>query len=178
MNEYSGKTIVLDTAALIDASKTKDFGDLITSMSEKGCIFYSTTDVYFEFIRGSKTLEKIINFTKFLEDLGIELKKSLVDFISSADIMLFNLVINNCFNRTKKIPSLTDVMLMLELFVNRDKDIYLMTANHKDIPAQIFDTMELIVFETSNEIRTEAIYALNKDRLGKFFEKILDKENI
>lgn len=155
LEELKDKNLLLDTSALIDAVYNREFRKMLTDISQKGCSLLILPSVRYEFTRTAKQkseLEKEINLLKALKIQEIDIHN--LAKTSEAQEFLFNF--NNCANRA----SYTDSQLCLCSFLFKNSSpIKILTSNFRDIPLKLFKRDNLIVFDDSNKISTEAIYS-------------------
>ena len=107
---------------------------------------------------------------QFIEDLGVVVQGRAEELLG-ADYV-FTVAYNLACGATGRGPSYTDSLLARMLYKYRQSNVYVMTANHRDMPPAIFDKVELITVVLANEIATEVIYRLSEEKLGSLLKKL------
>ena len=166
--------LVVDSTAIIDASRNSDFLKFLQELSSVDCVLVATPSVIYEILRFAKTEEKQAELKELLNDLNIQMSNGIEEEALKRDNLPFisayiNSVLGN--KNREKGPSFTDSLLCFLLYKYRHTKIKLLTKNYLDIPPAIFDREEIIAYESSNQITTHAIYSLNEKRAERAIEK-------
>lgn len=172
-DDLSSKYLILDSTSLINASQSDDFLTLLVEIKKAGCSFMTIPSVVHEFTRGAKTIEQLNKQLGMIEELKVAVMPRLEESIKGAErIFLQAYNIEASGGRTEKGPSYTDSLLCLLAYKYRTNSVLLMSANHKDIPASIFDRENFITLEASGTFRTEGIYKLSDSKFGKVLDRL------
>jgi len=173
VNNLSDSTLIIDSTALIDASKSEDFLKLLTDIAKAGCAFVTINAVIHEFTRGAKDIAQLNKQIQVINGLGIIVYPRLEDKIDKKDqVFLFAYNKTTIGNRSEKGPSYIDSLLCLLAYKFKHTGIKILSANHKDIPLSIFNRDELITMDISGELRTEAIYSFSEDKFKPLIDDI------
>lgn len=168
--DLSGKYLLLDSTVLINASKSDNFLDLISAISEK-CSLITIPSVVYEFTRNSNSIEGYNERQDFIKGLGIDVYSRVEEVLEKEQV--FKIAYAKAFAvRKEKGPSYTDALLCTLAYKFRNNGMLLMTANHRDIPQNMFDRTELITIDIGGDLRTEAIYQLSPDKLNQIITTI------
>ena len=162
--DFKDSFLFIDTTVLIHASLSDEFRNVIKELVVAGCTLYTISSVVYEFTRSANTLDGYAERLQFIEDLGIIIQTRAEELLG-ADYV-FTVAYNLACGTSGRGPSYTDSLLARMLYKYRHSDVYVMTANHKDMPVSIFDRIEFITVDLTNEIATEAVYRLSEEKLG------------
>lgn len=160
----SNSYLFLDTTAFITAIAYEEtFGKLLANLKSNGCALLTIPSVLFEFSRGSDSVEIFNKRAKYLEGLAevIPIEKFLDQL---TDLMVV-------FQKIGGQMSYTDFLLGACLY--QFPGSYLLTENHKDFPAPIFNREHVITVCTDKDIRNHALFTLSKEQFSKAAENIL-----
>lgn len=171
--DLSSSYLILDTTVLIHASKSDEFLTLLTELVSAGCTLTTLPSVVYEFTRGSRTVEGYDRQAQFIDGLSITTFNRVEETIDP-QMRIFLIAYNKvCAQRSKeKTPSYTDSLLCACAYKYRANNLLIMTANHKDIPAAIFDRKELITIDMNGELHNEAIYSFSEEKFGRVLERL------
>jgi predicted nucleic acid-binding protein len=163
---------LLDTTALIDASKSDEFLRLLTSIAADGCALVTIPSVVYEYSRNADTIAGYNERQDFIKGLSITVLNRVEEVLEKEQV--FKIAYAKAFSRKDKDkgPSYTDALLCTVAYKYRNHGMLLMTANHKDIPRSMFDRTELITIDVGGQLRNEAIYCLSPEKLNKVIEAI------
>lgn len=171
-SDLSESSIFIDSTALIHASKSDEFLTLLSNITSEGCIFYTIPSVVYEYTRTANTLEGYKKRLEFIKELGIVVFNRVEEMIEAHRVFLV------AYNRQFKVkennrgPSYTDSLLCAMAYKHRASGPYIMTANHKDMPASIYDRTELITLDIGGELQTEALYRFSDTKFKIVLERL------
>lgn len=170
----SNSTVIIDSTALINASKSDEFLELLSSCVAKGCSFMTISAVVHEFTRGAKDTTQLDSQLQFINGLSIAVVPRVEDMAKTDENKTFLFAYNNAAtgNRGEKGPSYADSLLCLLAYKYRHSGVKLLTANHRDIPLSMFDRDELITMSISGELRTEAMYSFSESKYSKVLDRL------
>lgn len=169
--DLNGKHLLLDTTVLINASKSDEFLALISDLSIAGCGLITIPSVVYEFTRNANSIAGYNERQEFIKGLNVTVLNRVEEIIEKDQV--FRIAYAKAFStKHDKGPSYTDALLCSVAYKYRGNDVLMMTANHKDIPASMFDRIELITIDVNGELRTEAIYRLSPTKLNKMLAKL------
>lgn len=169
--DLSSSFILLDSTALIDASQSDDFLQLLTNIVGSGCSFITIPSVVYEYTRSSISIEQFEKQLEFLKELRVTVINKIEEIIQSEQVFL--VAYNKAFGtRKERGPSYTDSLLCALAYKYRNSSLKIMSANHKDIPMSIFERQDLITIDVGGELRTEGIYEFSESRFGKVLGKL------
>lgn len=173
VNDLSGGYLLLDSTALINASKSDEFLELLSGAVRNGCTLTTIPSVVYEFTRGSDSLEKYNQYLSFINGLGIVVFNKIEETIND-EMRVFSLAYNKAFAKRaeQKAPSYTDSLLCMTAYKYRTSHLKIMTANHKDIPLSLFNRTELITIDIRGELRNEAIYEFSDEKFGNILASL------
>lgn len=163
--------ILLDTCVLVDASKSEGFLHfLIDGLSEKAA-FATIQSVQYEFMRGAKDLRQWSKHEEFISNLNIEMLPNAENMTRREKAKTFLAIYNKCLlgdkAKNEKGPSYTDSLICLASYMYNNSNIWLMTANYKDVPLRIFDRKYVISIDMDKEVRTESLYKFNEEKFER-----------
>lgn len=159
--------ILLDTTCLIDSLRhPQEMKPVFEELIGNGCIFITIDSVAIEFYKGSASLE------------SFDLKKEVINKLQIAVIPTDKTVNEYAAEmalvygiRSKDVSS-TDYFLGGVLAKYKRSDTFLMTRDHGDFPATIFDRVVVLPIEYEYEVHTYGFYKFNQNkydgRLKKF----------
>lgn len=168
-DRLSSAHLLVDTCTLVDMSKSVEFRNLVFSYAEQGCTLATIPPVEVEFLG-------VASGTKEQDELRDFLKSCKLSFLSDIERKLSGTAFSNfliALRRSKvKSPSYVDTILLFVpcFYQGTLEDVYIMTANHKDVPLEFFDRIGLIVCDNGIEVHTEGVYQLNKDKFMKIIQ--------
>lgn len=168
VKKLSDAILMIDSTALIDASKSDVFLDFMVQLANSECTLATIPSVLYEVKRGVHNLVQLASLNNMLKGLEMEIIPQLEKKAQEDTNQIFTMLYNKeAFGgRKEKGPSYTDALLCLTLYLFRHTNIKLLTTNYKDIPLGLFDREELMVYDTGNEVRTAAIYSLSEEKLS------------
>ena len=72
-----------------------------------------------------------------------------------------------------KNPSYVDRMLLLTMYYynGAPENMYLMTANYKDVPRELFDRVGFIAYDET-DVHTVSVYEFNNSRFKRMAQRI------
>lgn len=148
--------ILLDTNIFIDVLINPiQFTNLLKELKENGCNLFTTELVAAEFIRGTVSIDKILQREKLIED------------IIESYLPITNQTFENCLKLIKlygedsKSLSITDLLLG-SFLVDNPKELLLITKNITDFPTNIFKLETFINLIYRKSIQTYGIYSYPK----------------
>lgn len=153
--DLSKSYILLDSTALIDASRSDDFLNLLSSISEKGCSLITIPSVVYEFTRNANNIEGYNERQEFIKGLNITVLNRIEEILEKEQV--FKIAYAKAFGSKDKGPSYTDALLCTVAYKHRGHGMMLMTA---------------ITIDIGGELRIEAIYRLSPNKLNKVIEAI------
>ncbi len=176
IDKLADSFLVIDTCVLIDAIKTDDFRELIEKAKDKDCELFSIRAVKHEFLRGSHTIKEYSDYQDFLNKMEISFISDIEHKLDTEAGKTFALVFNQYYRNKhlNKQPSYVDMLLLFTTYyyARTVSNVRLLTANHHDVPG-FFKRTSIVVFETNNEIRTEALYEFDSDRFSSRLDLLL-----
>lgn len=152
--------LILDSTALIDATRNGDFLELLNSYSSNGCSLVTIPPVIYEFNRGARDIRQKEKFDRIVSDLGIEVMRGIDEQALDSKYADFILRLQNSAPKA----SYTDSLLCFFLYSYRHANVRLLTQNYRDIPLDFFEREYIITYEQKTEIRTHAIYKNRSSR--------------
>ena len=171
----SRQYLIIDSTALIDASRQEEFLTLLfekVNSEDYGCSFITSPSVVYEFTRYARSREQLLKLKEILNLLNIVEWNPMK--LNDDEREVFNFIYNLESTRNAKTgPSYTDAQLCLLAYHFREHGVGILTANHKDFPRSIFDRNDLITVDVGGELRTQAIYDFNQDKYDKLLDKFL-----
>lgn len=169
LGRLSDATLVVDSTALIDASKCPAFMDFMAGLVDTGCTLVTVPSALYEFKRGARNLEQLNAFNEIINDLEIQTIQHIEERAQEKDGQIFTSIYNveAVANRKEKGPSYTDSLLCLVMYLYRHVNIKLLTTNYRDIPESLFTKTDIMAYDTGREIRTAAFYGLDKNKLAR-----------
>lgn len=163
--------LLLDSTSLINASKSDEFLSLLTKIGTEGCTLLTIPSVVYEFTRGAPSVEEFDRRLAFIDALGVTVLNRIEELVKQEPIFLVA-YIKAFSSRGEKGPSYTDSLLCAVAYKHRTSNLLIMTANHKDIPSNIFDRKELITIDVNGELRTEAIYEFSSTKFTRVLTQL------
>lgn len=168
-NQY----ILLDSNILLKAfNNSKDFEDIFKFLKDANCDIVNFDIVYFEFSRNTRSprIRKLKDeFIEKMDPTNLPYRqdmKTVKDALEIAQIYAFQ-------NTTG--VSTVDCCIA-SLLKHFSHSLFLLTLNHKDFPAILFDRVFVFPVETKNNIFTTAFYKFDQVRFDKL--KIRFEKNI
>ncbi len=147
----------------------KEFYDSI----KKNKVNLLGTDLtFFEYLRGSESLEEYKTKLKYLEEL-FDNYISGIDILDAIHMTLISNIYSNKKACKKKLPSLVDLYLTLILKNLSNKQIMLATFNYKDFPTTFLDR-ETKSIDFGYEIGSLCFYKFNKTKFRKCLKKFFN----
>ena len=151
-------SILVDTCFLVDSKEFPEvFGDFTRQIKERGVATYSIEFVKIEYIRSrteSEIKTKLEYFNKIVESvLPIERK------LAEENLKLENkdhLIVNHLKSYGMDLDGVSLADLYLGMCLNQYKNLYLLTANHKDF--SIYKREFVLPFETRRSVKSYALY--------------------
>lgn len=178
LDNLAGCNLVIDSTAIIDASRNDDFLALLRNLSQRDCTLITIPSVIYEILRYGRDAQKQASLRELISDLEILTTNGIEESALNGDCLRFvsiyaNLALGNRKSENGKNagPSFTDSLLCLTLYKYRRTNIRLLTKNYHDIPAKLFDREEIIAYDEGKQITTHAIYSLNKERMEQEMKK-------
>lgn len=174
-DKLSGSFVVVDTTALIDASKNNDFLTFLWGLSSV-CSFITIPAVIYEFSKYAKDKTQLSAFNTIIDGLEVTVMNNIEESALKDSGLVFTRacymeIIGNNDNR-KKGPSYTDSLLCYLTYKYRDRDIYLLTQNYNDIPSSLFVRDEFVSYMTERDVRSHIFYKLrNESVLSRIVNK-------
>lgn len=155
---FAGKTLLLDTNALIDAFRLPaEFYDLAKEFAVLNCDFVTTKTIAIEFLGGTKDKDHLDTKKKFLE---VTFNKSLDNIYLPLDRTPPDVNDILAFSRQANKFSIADYELYCTLKKYGER-IALVTRNHKDFSTTLTKRISFITLLGIAEIHTYGIYAYN-----------------
>lgn len=152
----AGKTLLLDTSALIDAYRLpSEFYDLANEFAALECWLVTTKSIVLEFLGGTKNDEDMQKKQKFLE---ATFGKKLDEISLPLERLLPETQQILAFSRQANRFSVTDFELYTTLLKYGDK-IALVSRNHKDFTATLLPRISFITLLGNAEIHTYGVYS-------------------
>ena len=169
VSDLSESHVFVDSTALIDASKSDEFLNLLTDIACSGCTLYTIPSVVYEYTRTANTLKGYKERLEFIKELGLIVFNRIEELIEK-ESRIFLVAYNGEFKDGKG-PSYTDSLLCTMAYKHRAVSSYILTANHKDMPLSIFDRTQLITIDIKGQFQIEALYKFSEQK----FSKVLDR---
>lgn len=175
--ELEDAFLVVDTCSIINAMNAADFRDLLLEIRKSGCSLFSAISVKQEFLRYVTSIRERNEAIKSLDALDIQFIRDIDQKLETDRGIAFQLAFNSYYKNkhgSNKTPSYVDMLLLfMTYYYSHDSmEVYLMTSNHRDVPG-FYERDELVVFEESGNIRTEALYKFNKSRFENKIDRII-----
>jgi len=169
--DLSDSHIFIDSTALINASKSSEFLNLLIEIRDNGCTFYTIPSVVYEYTRTSNTIKGYNERLEFVKDLKVVVFNRVEEVIEK-DSQIFLTAYNSCFKESRG-PSYTDSLLCTIAYKHRAiEDAYVLTSNHKDRPAGIFDRSQLITIDIKGDLCTEILYKFSSRKFSNILTKL------
>jgi rRNA-processing protein FCF1 len=152
-------TILIDTNFIMDAWMFKvEFADLLAKIYQLECDIVSIRSVLIEFLGGTKDEEYLkakINFLELIFGKAIDQSFRTLPanrtFPNNEDFLAFS-------RQANKFGSV-DFELFLNLAKYKTPNFYLLTRNHGDFTANLFERKGFITLFGAKEVRTYCLYS-------------------
>lgn len=167
VEQLHGATLVLDTCTLIDIFKTTEVYGLFQKIQESDCVLSSISQVKGELLRPSKNRQEYDTLNRFLdEDLDLPFIPNMESRLYEDLGRDFLFVLNRCHTNR---PSFVDILLLYVpiFYSTHSSDVILVTANHRDVPREIYDRIGHISYDDGKEFHQNGFYKLNRDNYQK-----------
>lgn len=133
------KTILVDTCIWIDYLKSKEKRDVVSNIV-KGATLYTNSLINFELEVGLRSQDekefwKIINKNLLALPISKDITDELEKYKTSIKELHYNVT-----------PSATDAVIGAQVLKFKRSNLFLLTANHKDFPIEIFERIETFWF--------------------------------
>ncbi len=157
---------ILDTCVLVLASKIEELQNLLQEIRSRNGILLTTSSVHVELLRGARSLQESKDLDMLFKSLEITTIENADAPLRTSDGHKFMIMINKS---TAKNPIYVDIQLLqLAACLRMPKHkVKLMTANFKDVPAELYQCEHLISTSSDNGLQTIGIYSIKQ----KYFEK-------
>ena len=168
--DLSNRHVLIDSTALIHASESDEFLNLLTDIVSGGCMLYTIPSVVYEYTRTADTPEKFKKRLEFIKELRITVLNRIEESVEAHSIFL--VAYNRAYNKKEKGPSYTDSLLCAMAYKFKHMSILILSANHRDMPPSIFDRTELITIDIGGNLFTEALYEFSEDKFANILGQI------
>lgn len=165
--EISDSNLFFDTNAIILAYK---FADLLSplwkDLQERGCVFLTTSSVFFEFIRGADTVEKFndkVGFVKTLFGNGVIQIEKIIGINLNSTMVVFKKMNDNL--------SFTDFLLCAALKFYPDS--LLISSDTGDLTTRLLDRIDVLTIDTDKNVHNYGIYKFSTSKYNKAATNIL-----
>lgn len=169
-SKCENKWLFLDADVIIDSLEYEHLLSLLLSFKENGAELLTIQSVFFEFMRGTASIEAFNTNISFFESLvtvyQIESRNAKLDGLEDFIVVM---------SRISENKSYADFLLAACLYLFRDKALVL-TGNNKHFPVSIFDRIEIITADYDKQIKSYGIYEFSDAKFGKVAESILKEK--
>jgi|GEM_PF-3898634 len=162
--------VLVDTCAIIEASKNEELERFLDGLRENGCTFLTLPSIKDEFTCGAKNLEEFRELSDFFESQQIILMPKNEDKLLTNEGIHFNIALARSKVHN---PSYVDRSLLLlpYIYQKSSEKVYVITSNHKDIPREFYDLTGFISYE-KNGFRNIGIYNFNLEKFNKIISNV------
>ena len=162
--------VLVDTCAIIEASKNEDLEKFFDTLKKDGCTFLTLPSVKDEFTCGAKDLEEFRGLSDFFDSQQIILMPKNEEKLLTKEGIYFNIALARSKVHN---PSYVDRSLLFlpYIYQKTPEKVYIATSNHKDIPREFYDLIGFISYE-KNGFRNIGIYSFNLENFNKIISNI------
>ncbi len=169
LKNLANKDVVVDTCAIIEASKNDAFLDLLYELKRQNCTLLSVFPVQNEFLAVASNQQEYNELKKFLEDLDITFLPRNIEHKFEDKGKSFSIALRR--SKVRK-PSYVDRLLLSipYLYKHVADSIYVMTSNHRDVPLEFFNLTDYVVWNKKDGFSEIGLYQFDQTK----FNEIVD----
>lgn len=156
LDKFQDQSILLDTTALIEASKSPAFLELLIGIKNKGCDLFTVPFVVTEFLRPATDIKQYNKFKDLMKSLGLIVLEQKINDDDDFRLLYFHDVEKG---------SCTDYELCK--VARHFKTIFLLSGNHRDIPTSIFQREGIISIDHGQILHSESLYQYSPELFEK-----------
>ncbi len=170
LDTISGASIVIDTCVIIHALKIANLDRFLRELLGRDCTFLSVPAVKNEFLTAGDTIQRYNELNEYLESLQLVFLPLDVEYRLNKEGCSFNIALRRSRIRN---PSFVDrlVLSIPYLYRRSPEKIYIMTANHQDVPKEFFDRIGFISIDNGSDFVQIGLYEFNDNNFDKITKK-------
>ena len=175
LSDLKNGWLLLDTDVIIDAAKFADSFDIFFSdLEQADCTVVTISSVVVEFLRGAKSIKDMRAKTSLIENIATVIPTGeMTSNMGAVDLIDPGFLV--AYGREAKGVSYTDYLLG-KTVKNFEGKMWLMTGNHKDFPATIFQRDHIVTLNIEDDVRAYSILGFSKERYGQTLNVLLSQQ--
>lgn len=167
VSRCKNKWLFLDADVIIDALNYEELLNLLRTLKETEAELLTIQSVFFEFMRGTQSIEAFNANINFFENLvtvyQIENRNAKLDGLEDFIVVMARIGGNKSY---------ADFLLAACLYLFKNEAL-VRTGNNKHFPTSIFDRPEIITADYDSEIKSYGVYKFSDAKFNRVAKSIL-----